>query len=1040
MAEEVYRIDVTVQVQDKYSNELKSAEREVSRFEQRMKKTERQLERMNRSRWRLMLSAVDRASHVINRVGMFADRVARRSYRIAIRAVDMFTAPVRSMLSSMGGILATAGIVGGTAGGLILPIKLQVERQNIETAFEVLLGSADAAKQRVAELIEFAGQTPYTRDEIFQASRVLEVFTRGALSTGDGLKMVGDIAAGTQNEFERVAFWVGRLYDALESGRPIGEMLMRLQEMGALTGEGRERIEKLAKSGQDITRIWPEVAKEFSRFDGMMERMSQNLGNLLLSVKSFWTNNIMMRWGKGLDSVLSPLLTDFRNWRKENSDLIEAMGDSIEQAGRRFAGFFDTIFRSVGRNFDELIRLPEFQEADFIGKLKLSWDRLITQPLSEWWESGGQDQVGRIMGNIGHFIGSSLNAVIMSALGLAGVEGSDAGSVYKDIGTTAGRSFLEGFLEGFDANEVTKKLWEAFKNIQPSFLGGQTQSLGGTIMALLFDAWLLTTIGRIFKGPITLGRGLFRGVRRGWNVGKDVFGRMRDMRRGGTKGPLRDSPLLPNIPKLPGGITRFATRVPIVGPALGLFTLGATPKEELPGTIGSIGGGMAGAAAGAAIGSVIPGIGTLVGGLIGGILGSFGGEKIGEWLGNIDFSRVFDNIKDGASSAAEWVSTKWNESITWISGKWSDLSNWFYEKVWTPISDGAINTINFFVGLWDLGRELVTKAWGPISDWFRENVWTPIVQMAGAAALWIGEKYGEAKEWLTEKWTTLSEWFVENVWTPITESVSAAAEWVSEKFNAAKEWIQENWGPVGDWFYEEIWTPIMEASAVVSEWINEKFEQVKVWIEEQWSPVSDWFAENVWDPIKTGVESATEWIKSKFEEAKTWVQDIWSSITGWFSDITERGSRVTGLKTSKQRRAANLSVYSGPGPTPYADGGLIRRPHIGLVGEEGPEMIIPLSASRRNRALDLWMKTAKYLGVRQYADGGITSPTAPVDPVSTTKRGNINIMVNVGGISVKIPAEKIDTTNKKETAEEIAFEISRKLQEVFGNMPIVSTN
>src|SRR5690606_26350944 len=115
----------------------------------------------------------------------------------------------------------------------------------------------------------FAGQTPYTRDEIFQASRVLEVFTRGALSTGEGLKMVGDIAAGTQNDLENTAFWIGRLYDALESGRPIGEMLMRLQEMGALTGEGRARIEKLAKSGQDITRIWPEVTKEFARFDGM---------------------------------------------------------------------------------------------------------------------------------------------------------------------------------------------------------------------------------------------------------------------------------------------------------------------------------------------------------------------------------------------------------------------------------------------------------------------------------------------------------------------------------------------------------------------------------------------------------------------------------------------------------------------------------------------------------------------------------------------------------------------------------------------------
>lgn len=33
----------------------------------------------------------------------------------------------------------------------------------------------------------------------------------------------------------------------------------------------------------------------------------------------------------------------------------------------------------------------------------------------------------------------------------------------------------------------------------------------------------------------------------------------------------------------------------------------------------------------------------------------------------------------------------------------------------------------------------------------------------------------------------------------------------------------------------------------------------------------------------------------------------------------------------------------------YADGGLISSPHMGLVGEAGPEMIIPLSRQRSQR-------------------------------------------------------------------------------------------
>ncbi|WP_339271423.1 hypothetical protein NYE54_08135 [Paenibacillus sp. FSL K6-1330] len=56
---------------------------------------------------------------------------------------------------------------------------------------------------------------------------------------------------------------------------------------------------------------------------------------------------------------------------------------------------------------------------------------------------------------------------------------------------------------------------------------------------------------------------------------------------------------------------------------------------------------------------------------------------------------------------------------------------------------------------------------------------------------------------------------------------------------------------------------------------------------------------------------------------------------------------------------------------PYADGGLISRPHLGLVGEAGPEAIIPLSSNRRSRALSLYEDVGRSLGARAYANGGI---------------------------------------------------------------------
>lgn len=236
-------------------------------------------------------------------------------------AADSITSKLFNIKSLVAGV-ATGAIVQQSVG-------IVVDRQNITSQFEVLLGSAEKANERVSELTDFAGMTPFTRDEIFAASKQLQVFTGDALSTGDSLRIIGDVAAGTGQQFEDVALWTGRLYDAMKSGRTVGEMTSRLQEMGAISGEDRTKIEKLAESGEDITQTWSEVEKIFSRYDGTMEKLSNNLGNMLTSLKSFATNSIFLPLGEGIASGLQPAIQKFRDFRKSNKEDVTAMGEVI---------------------------------------------------------------------------------------------------------------------------------------------------------------------------------------------------------------------------------------------------------------------------------------------------------------------------------------------------------------------------------------------------------------------------------------------------------------------------------------------------------------------------------------------------------------------------------------------------------------------------------------------------------------------------------------------------------------------------------------
>ncbi|SMB97939.1 tape measure domain-containing protein [Thermanaeromonas toyohensis ToBE] len=100
-------------------------------------------------------------------------------------------------------------------------------------------------------------------------------------------------------------------------------------------------------------------------------------------------------------------------------------------------------------------------------------------------------------------------------------------------------------------------------------------------------------------------------------------------------------------------------------------------------------------------------------------------------------------------------------------------------------------------------------------------------------------------------------------------------------------------------------------------------------------------------------------------------------------------------------------------PAGYAKGALVRTPHIAVVGEEGPEVIIPLSGRHRRRALALWEEAGRFLGVKPYAYGGIVGLPGVVSAGS-------NVNVSVGGITVNLTSAEINT-------DELALQIGRQI-------------
>ena len=252
-------------------------------------------------------------------------------FRVASGVVGGFVHGMGQIGLAAMGIKATVSAVKSLTGGLIAG---NAEFERYQTQFEVLLGSADAAKKKLQDLAQFGATTPFELPEVVRASKTLQVFGGEALNTMKNLRLVGDIAAGVGRPFENVAFWVGRLYSNLKGGKPIGEAAMALQEMGAMSGELRAKLEKLFKDMQNGKATAEDVFKAFvegmrEQFGGMMEKQSQTFEGMMSNLVDWWENTKRI--------IAEPI---FDVVKQNLGNLLDFLGsEQVMQATQRFAEY-----------------------------------------------------------------------------------------------------------------------------------------------------------------------------------------------------------------------------------------------------------------------------------------------------------------------------------------------------------------------------------------------------------------------------------------------------------------------------------------------------------------------------------------------------------------------------------------------------------------------------------------------------------------------------------------------------------------------------
>lgn len=149
--------------------------------------------------------------------------------------------------------------------------------RGFERSFTTLTGGLSAAKQRVAELLALSQRGPFKFEDIAEASKNLEVLTRGAMSGATATKAIGNVAITTGNQIGDVATAVGQFYSTLRAGAPIEGAVEQLRQMGIVSNFTADQLRAMAENGAPATVIFSTLTESLDKTHSSLREAADDL-------------------------------------------------------------------------------------------------------------------------------------------------------------------------------------------------------------------------------------------------------------------------------------------------------------------------------------------------------------------------------------------------------------------------------------------------------------------------------------------------------------------------------------------------------------------------------------------------------------------------------------------------------------------------------------------------------------------------------------------------------------------------------------------
>ena len=1009
--------EIVIDVVSEYSDHASSGLQQTGK---NAEKASREMDKLGKKRAKPKLGLEDKASPVLDKFGKKGDGLGkktwipklglkdtatagikkamsagmsfgRKTFSAALKINDKVTSQIKKIPSVISKIKNSIFSLKTLAGGVITgiatkkliadPVSLADEFQTYQIGFETMLKSKKKAMKFMDSAKKFASVTPFDTSAVVSNAQRMLAYGFSDKDIIPDLTKIGNASAALGAGEEGISRVSRALGQMKTNGRLNAEDMNQLTDVGInawkyladAEGKSIAQIREMSQKGQiGGDKAVKTILNGLKEFDGMMDKTSNStVSGLMSNIKDTFDINIVSKWGKGLQKGATKGLGEFADYLDKSDAKLKEAGTSLEKLGEYASTSVFKGLEKAGDKIDDLISMPKFQNASIGGKISIAWDELIANPFSNWWDSKGKPAIVKKITGIGKDIAKAGGNWFKESL--------------KDLLPGGDKAGIEDYLAGFLGLSGGLKLFKGGKSLYDLITGGsggggKTNPLGDSIGTINVSAAVVNVNGGVGNsgtptipstGKNTPTSGNPTGNKEIW-LPESVKRKMQQTEPKTPSGPTRT----------PGGLFGLG------GSGVTLKngeTVAATGWKAWLGNLGvKLGSGAATAGGAAAVGGAS---------LLGGALGIAG---IGSAAGNI-YNAV--TSKDSATKKKE--AYRGGTKLGMVGG--GAAAGAAIGAGFGGI--GAVPGALIGAGIGGLGaifkgnkagdalRNFVSKR----KNWKYSKESISSVNPKGAKYKELASSVQKAYE---ENKKNTKQTNVGSKTTKIFSGATNAAGGKVSGLGGMSATAGGMLGTMGSMSLAAGGNLQSAGSSALS--------------------------------LAGALASAASTIASAASTTAAQASAIKSITSG--SYLSNSGSSKSGKKkTSKKTSSAPKLQTALPKNGKFfhnAKGSLVRGHIVSELGEDGNEMVIPLS-KHRSRALSLWNQAGQILGVTKHAKGGIVGGSAKTG--ATASSGSSQTVINVGGITISVNGSGSIVDDIKNAKGEIANTIMQAIADAVGS-------